>query len=288
MNIKAISISAFILLDSLLGMHAGEAEAQKLAEMILRIEAIGEKDNPSMEDAGWLLNVIKSDDPVMHNYVFYDDGRGDRLLYSPPSHHAIWSLSEILFDPPYTYKDSGWKSAGSAWHSGGPSMTGERKRWIDWSKDNDLVLRSSAAEGLISGRIEDEKRRQAENGRLHLELDYREASLAALGTPVDFFTLEQMYTDGKTLPGDPALLAPKLFGPDSESGESQAMNSSRLGVASDGGGHRKGSWVETTGSKRLSVSLTVMVVVVVVSCAGLLMLVFRRSGRGKKGAGDNS
>lgn len=265
MNINKILISAFLGFVLFAGVRAFQLEQSELVEIILKIEAIGHSKEPSVEEASWLLEIIKSSDLVMHEAVFYDDGRGDRLLYSPPSHHAIWSLSRILAAPPYTYEDENWKSDGFY-------MTGERKRWIEWSRDNPVKLKSTHANEPIPANLADEKRRQTENRRLNLEMSYREARLAAGGTPTSFFELERLYVEGKDLPGNPAPFAPESSLNGSAVFPSEVLP--REGAESSAGINLGNGGVELKDS---AMSLFWIIASAIVIGVGFLLLVLRRN-----------
>jgi len=169
----------------------------ELIEIVKRIEAIESEEELGLKEIRWLLEIINSSDLNLHMPVISFNDEQDGIFFAPPSHLAIWTLSRIIENPPYTYEDENWKDL--PFH-----MTGERRRWIEWSKGRQMESIPIRSEKLVGANHEDERRRQIENEKLYMELSYEQGRLQAKGINRGFVQLEYSYVIGgksETIPG---------------------------------------------------------------------------------------
>jgi hypothetical protein len=160
--------------------------ARELEAIVHKIEAIDEgREDASKETVARLMEIVSSDDLKYHKPFVVSHGRGG-TSYDPASTYAIWALSAIINDPPFTYSDPNWKI--------GANMTGERKRWLEWWDEHggnfSLRMEGDPSDARVAD-VESEKDRQAENFRTHLEISRLQATAQAQGNFQDYFELER-------------------------------------------------------------------------------------------------
>jgi len=267
MNSKIVTsiVLLFISCHVMLGV---QSEEQELVRLISDIEAIGAKAEHSVEDAEWLLKIIGSDNLAMHRVVFLDQKGLDRILYLPPSHYAIWILSRILEDPPYTYESKNWEELSFY-------MTGERKRWVEWRRENPIRIRSVHSSGSKPVNLAIELRRQTENKKLHMELSLKQARLEADKIYWEFAELEQLYVNGEEVPGSSEPLGAASNTRDSNQ---LASNHSSKNGSSSAASDRVDAKVNLEESSNLS---TWILVVITGAVLGILILLMRAFSRGR-------
>ncbi|MAS94043.1 MAG: hypothetical protein CMO55_12680 [Verrucomicrobiales bacterium] len=163
--------------------------SRELEAIIEKIEAIEiESTEVTSETVGWLMEIISSKNTDLHRpFVVTHEQSG--TSYHPTSSYAIWALSSLIKDTPYTYTDPGWET--------GAHMIGERKRWVEWWKKNKSRLQIRESRGHqqeTQKTIESEKQRQAEN----LEMYRNISRIQSRGGKRDFFELEHEVLFGKS------------------------------------------------------------------------------------------
>jgi hypothetical protein len=203
--------------------HEGEGHTDhELEALVWRIEAIDEgKANVGMDTVDWLMEIISSDYINHHRPFVVSHGR-EGTSYHPTSSYAIWALSSLIEDPPYTYEDANWEI--------GANMTGERKRWVEWwaEKKNSVSIRKDAGPTKASsGLLNSEKKRQAANFDLHLEISRKQAAAQARKEYFDYFELEHKMLFGR---GSEAAEDSFDLNPKSQNGADESVNETNAKV----------------------------------------------------------
>lgn len=185
--------------------YAGrELTDRELEDLVHKIEAL-ETDESEIHEGTVhrLIGIVSSDNLSHHRPFVVASGHGG-TSYHPLSTYAIWALSSILEDAPYTYADRDWDM--------GAHMTGERKRWMEWwekNKESYSLRPPGSRESPASPDVEAEKRRQAENRAKYLEISRLEAAAQADGEFLDYFELEKrvLFGGSKSVPDTPSGVA---------------------------------------------------------------------------------
>lgn len=177
-----------------IGLFAAQAESGNRqgspTEIVLGIQSISKNrpDQLSADDVKNLMAIVSSLDLEMH-MPFSDGSESFEGIYHPPSSYAIWALSMIVRDPPMTYFDPDWQD--------GVHMTGERKRWADWWKENSqsfqLNQKPHERKEVPVELIATEKAAQDANFELYMKISKADAKRQAKQESGSYIELEQEY-----------------------------------------------------------------------------------------------
>lgn len=257
-----------------IGLFAAQAESGgrqgSPTEIVLYIQSIAKNspDQLNADDVKNLMAIVSSIDLEMH-IPFFDGSESFGGIYHPPSSYAIWALSMIVRDPPMTYFDPDWQD--------GVHMTGERRRWADWWKENSQSFQFSQkpreSEEVPAEWIATEKAAQDANFELYMKISKADARRQAKQGSGSYIELEQEY------------LFPRGSSGIESSGIDPLMNRSEEGGRSNAG--KLGSYVPRSkeGDEHPGESSNLpkwALLGIMVAVIGILTVLIRQRGRHRR------